>query len=358
MKLFAAACLAAVGLFAQADARTLFEQAAAALQGGDLSSAEAGFNEFLKLQPAHVAALGNLGVVYSRQGFPAKAAVVWEKALRSAPRDAGIRTNLGLAYLRLEAYSKAKAALAPVETPQARELYANSLLYLGEPAQAEQILQGLTQSPGAIYSLAVAQLKQGKRPAAAMTMERLLDAALSKDKAGFLRGKAYYESGLFDDALTAFNTVQGREPGLPLEKGKVYVSLRRAEEAERELRAAVAETPNDSEANYFLGALLVQQDRAAEGLPYLETAHKSRPEFWGTDYYLGRAHFQSRSYADAIRHLESARAKRSSEPQIDYQLSRAYQSAGRPADARAALARYRAAQANQRKAEEQALVIR
>jgi tetratricopeptide (TPR) repeat protein len=358
MKWIAAVSLAGALCAAQPDGRALFEQAALALQRGDLTAAEAGFSAFLKQQPAHVGALGNLGVVYSRQGLPAKAAAVWERALRSAPADVGLRTNLGLAYLRLEDYTKARTVLEPVNTPQARELYANSLLYLGEPERAEQILSTLTASPGALYSLAVARLKLGKREAASEAMERLLDQSLDKDQANFLRGKAYYESGLFDEALAAFDAVKLPQPGLALERGKLFVSLRRAEAAEQALRAAVAEASRDAEANYFLGALLVQQDRAPEGLPFLETALAAKPGFWGTHYYLGRAHLQARRYAASIRELEAARAARSTEPQIAYQLSRAYQAAGRPADARAALARFRAAQAARQKSEQEALVIR
>lgn len=78
-----------------------FEQAASALRRGDLPEAERLCASFVAAQPRHVGGLGNLGVVYLRQGLPARAEEIWEPALRLAPRDPGLRTNLGLAYLRL-----------------------------------------------------------------------------------------------------------------------------------------------------------------------------------------------------------------------------------------------------------------
>src|SRR2546429_7364905 len=59
-----------------------------------------------------------------------------------------------------------------------------------------------------------------------------------------------------------------------LELGKVYISLRRREEAEKELRAALDQDGEDTSAIYFLGALYVQNGEYRKSVPLLEQAHK------------------------------------------------------------------------------------
>lgn len=353
---FVAACFWGV-LWSQTP-QAQFERAASALQRGDLAAAEKLFSAFVSGQPRHVGGLGNLGVVYSRQGLPAKAAEVWERALRLAPGDAGLRTNLGLAYLRLEEYGKARMVLEPVGTSQGRELYATAQLYGGDVAGAVRVLEGLGAAPGVIYLRAVAELKLGRKAEAAALFARLVDGALSADQVSFLRGKAAYETGSFEEALESLLAVKGALPGLALERGKVYVSLRDASRAEEQLRAAVRETPLDAEANYFLGALLVQQERGAEGLEFLRNALRARPSFWGSHFYLGRGLMAAGKAGEAVVALERARALRPEEAQIDFQLSKALAAAGRGAESKAALARFRAAREKHREAEREALVLK
>lgn len=353
----AAACLCSV-LMAQSAPQAQFEQAAAALQRGDLEAAERLFAEFVKVQPRHVGGLGNLGVVYSRQGLPAKAAEVWERALRLAPSDPALRTNLGLAYLRLEEFPKAREVLTPVSTAQGRELFATAQLFAGDPRAAMATLAPLASSSGVLYLRAVAQLKLGLRDDAAATFAQLVESSLNADQVAFLKGKALYESGAFEEAIATFAAVKTALPGLALERGKAYVSLRDSARAEEELRAAIGETPLDAEANYFLGAILVQQDRAAEGIAMLEKSLRARPAFWGTHFYLGRGYLALKKPKDAIAALERARVLRPEEAQVDFQLSRAYTAAGQAASARVALERYRKAREAHREAEREALVLR
>ena len=357
---FVAACLFGVlwGQSSQPAPQAQFEQAASALQRGDFGAAERLFVSFVAGQPRHVGGLGNLGVVYSRQGLPAKAAEVWERALRLAPGDPGLRTNLGLAYLRLEEYGKARGVLETVGSAQGRELFASALLYGGDAAGAARVLEGLGPAPGVIYLRAVCALKLGRKDEAAGLFGQLVDGALGADQVAFLRGKAAYETGSFEEALECLLAVKGTLPGLALELGKVYVSLRDAEKAEARLRAAVGETPLDAEANYFLGALLVQQDRSSEGLVFLQNALRARPSFWGSQFYLGRGLMGVGKAREAVAALERARALRPEEAQIDFQLSKALAAAGRVAESRAALGRFKAAREKHREAEREALVLK
>ena len=71
-------------------------------------------------------------------------------------------------------------------------------------------------------------------------------------------------------------------PGVHLELGKVYISLRRTDDAIRELELALKESPGDADASYFLGGLLAQGERYTEAIPYLERAQKGEARFLGS----------------------------------------------------------------------------
>ena len=95
-------------------------------------------------------------------------------------------------------------------------------------------------------------------------------------------------------------------PGVHLELGKVYISLRRTDDAIRELELALKENPGDADASYFLGGLLAQEDRYAEAIPYLERARKAKPDFWAPYFYLGKAKLRLEQPAEAVVLLQRA----------------------------------------------------
>ena len=66
MKSAACLCLCALFLCAADPAKEVFDGAARALAAGDYETAERGFQSVLRQQPGNIAALSNLGVIYSR----------------------------------------------------------------------------------------------------------------------------------------------------------------------------------------------------------------------------------------------------------------------------------------------------
>jgi tetratricopeptide (TPR) repeat protein len=114
--------------------------------------------------------------------------------------------------------------------------------------------------------------------------------AAGAERAQFLLGKANYEATMFPQAEESFLEVlrlNPKFPGVHLELGKVYISLRRNDDAIRELELALKENPGDADASYFLGGLLAQNDRYEEDVPYLERARMAKADFWAPEYYLG-----------------------------------------------------------------------
>src|SRR5262249_29513771 len=89
---------------ATAPAERAFQKASEALRAGDYVAAESGFNQVLRLEPANISAMGNLGVVYTRTHRFALAINIYKRALRLSPADSGILLNAGLAYLKQNDY--------------------------------------------------------------------------------------------------------------------------------------------------------------------------------------------------------------------------------------------------------------
>ena len=123
-------------------------KAVRALGAGDYQTAERGFQSVLREQPRNIAALSNLGVIYSRTNRADRAIAIYRRALQVSPDDTAILLNLGLVYLRQEAHSKALplferiVAIDPQHL-QARQLLAVCRVYVGQLAPAIRDLESL-----------------------------------------------------------------------------------------------------------------------------------------------------------------------------------------------------------------------
>ena len=348
----------------------IFVSASQALQAGRLTEAEQGFLSVLQREPSNVGALGNLGVIYSRGDQPTKAISVYQRALKLAPAEPGLLLNLGLAHLKIDDFAQAKPLFAQlVRQPgsrqaQARELLAITQLQTGEIAAALAALTELAAAPSpstaVLHFLALGHLKQGDKQAAAGVLDRLF-ALLPPARGHYLQGRVWYDAAVFDNALASYQKAAAIEPALPglaLETGKTQLSLRNAPAAEKSLRAAHAASPNNAEAAYFLGALLVQNGKPAEGAPLLKQVRSQRPDLWGTSYYLGKASLALGRAAEAIPLLQEALRHSPRESAVHYQLARALQAAGRGAEAKQAFAAVRRLQSGSETAPLEPLVLR
>jgi Tfp pilus assembly protein PilF len=80
------------------------EQAADAMHKGDLDVAALNLRRALELDPHSLAALNNLGIVLSREGKPAEAIPLYQRALKVSPEDMATKRNLAVAYFKAERY--------------------------------------------------------------------------------------------------------------------------------------------------------------------------------------------------------------------------------------------------------------
>ena len=327
----------------------LFDRAVRALAAANYPLAESLFQQVLRREPDNLGAWGNLGVVYSRQNLPVKAVETYQRALRLAPAEPGLLLNLGLAYLKLDQHAAAKPLFARLAatSAQARELHAICQLQTGEIAAARETLEAILDSPASYHFLALAYAKEQKLEQARRILDQLF-TRLPPAQAHYLEGRVWYDATLFDRALASYEraaTHDPKLPGLALELGKTHLSLRQDEAAERYLRQALAASPADTEARYFLGALLVQRGQFEPALPLLESVQVARPDLWGTSYYLGKAQLALGKPALALPQLRQAARRAPAEAPVQFQLARALQALGRTAEAAQAFARVRQLQA-------------
>lgn len=140
-----------------------------ALSAGDYTAAERGFEQVLGLEPNHIGAMGNLGVVYSRTNRTAQAIEVYARALKLSPHGQGLQLNLGLVYLKEERHHDAlplfvQALHTNPTSRQLQELAATCQLYTGQVDEAVAALEKLHHAEpgdsGAAYLLGIGYLKQ------------------------------------------------------------------------------------------------------------------------------------------------------------------------------------------------------
>jgi tetratricopeptide (TPR) repeat protein len=350
MRSVACLCLCAFLLGGAESAKDVFDGAVRALAAGDYETAERGFQSVLRAEPRNVAALGNLGVVYSHTNRADQAITVYRRALQLSPDDKAILLNLGLVYLKQEAHSKAIPLFARVveldpQHMQARQLLAVCRAYAGQLAPAIRDLEALhataPRDENILFLLGFVYLRNHDSEKAKAVFQQMFET-VGPVRAQFLIGKANVEALVFPQAEESFSEVLRLDPDFPgahLELGKVYISLRRNDDAMRELELALEANPGDGDASYFLGSLLVQESREAEGIPYLERATKLKPDFWAPYYYLGKAKVRLGQPAEAVAPLQRAAALKPDEASVYYDLWRALKGCGREAEARRALLR-------------------
>jgi tetratricopeptide (TPR) repeat protein len=352
MKLAACLCLWALFLCAAEPVKEVFDRSARALAAADYQSAERGFQSVLHVEPRNVAALSNLGVIYSRTSRADQAITVYRRALQLNPDDQALLLNLGLVYLRREEHSRALPLFARViaidpQHQQARQLLALCRAYAGQLEPAIRDLEALRaaapRDENILFLLGFAYLKNHDPERARAIFERMLELA-GPVRAEFMAGKANYEAALFPQAEESFLQVlrlDPRFPGVHLELGKVYISLRRTDEAIRELQLVLKENSGDVDASYFLGGLLVQGNHYQEGIPYLERVKAAKPDFWAPYLYLGKAKLLLAQPAEAVVLLQRAVKLNPDEASAYYLLARALTACGRGSEAHQAFLRVR-----------------
>jgi Flp pilus assembly protein TadD len=348
----------------------LVEQAEAAMQHNDFTTAEAALQKVVAAKPDDYRAWFDLGYVYNATQRRADAIDAYRKAVTAKPDVFESNLNLGLLlakqgdsaeaakYLKAatqlkptdkpeEGLSRAWQALGRVEeasdpqlalvaygeaaklTPQDPEPHLAAAQLLGRQnhpdgaAREYQAAIGLDPtSTAAMSGLVTVFIAQKKYSEAEAALHRLLTANPQNSSAHLQLARVLSAEGKNDEAALALKAAgEGNpdDPHVALELGTIYQKADKNAEAEQQFRIAVQKLPQDPEAHYALGALLMVERKYVESQQELLTALKLKPDLADAYGNLAVVAAANKDYVLALRALD-ARAKYLPEIPVTYFL--------------------------------------
>ncbi|MBF0612058.1 MAG: glycosyltransferase family protein [Magnetococcales bacterium] len=221
----------------------MFNEAVARHQANQLLQAEALYRAILALEPGHVSASYNAGVLLQTQGRQEEAVLFYKNAVTVKPDYSEAYCNLGTALQDLGRLDEAVA------------IYQQAISIRPDFAMA-------------YCNLGVALKMQGKLPESIQAYQQAIRLNPQYDWAYANMGAAYMDMGLLDESLAAAQKAITLNPTMIMgyfNLGTVYKGLNRLSEAEQIFRQAIALQPSFVEAHFVLGQVLLTQGRLAEG---------------------------------------------------------------------------------------------
>ena len=270
------------------DPQAAYARAVALQQAGDLDGAVRAYREVLAADPRNALVRSNLGAALSSLGRYEEAIGAYREALAVAPGDARIRTNLALAYYKSAEIPRAAQELQALHDAQPGELrttllLADCRLQLGEYEKVEALLRPLEATHAGDrtvqYLLGMALVRGGKTAEGQQRIEKLMHDGDSAE-GQYLLGSASFMAKDYPKAVEHLGQALAGNPALPGLRafyGQSLLFTGDAEGAEAAFRAALAKTPNDYDAVFYLASILANRRRSAEARPLAERAVQLRP---------------------------------------------------------------------------------
>jgi tetratricopeptide (TPR) repeat protein len=342
----------------------VFREGAEALRAGDLDHAEKYFRQVLAAEPGSAPALSNLGVVAMRRQHWAEAVRLLTQASKAAPKVAGIRLNIGLAYYRenrydlavapLESVVREKAAnlgpanVTPAAQGQARYLLGLCYFFTGKYTEAAHTLEFLWPEQAGnfayLYVLGVAA-DHAKLPD---LEKRALDhlVAIGGDTAQFhlFMGKAHLNRDENVEAVSELSHAAALDPKLPFvhyHLGVAYLKQQDYERAKAEFQKDIALEPDLPFSYDQLGLLLFQAGNDADSEKSYQEALRHDPNFLSADMGLARVRQRQGQYSEALRSADAAEKLAPESAQVQSLRGQILEKLGRHAQAQTAFAQYR-----------------
>jgi cytochrome c-type biogenesis protein CcmH/NrfG len=257
-------------------------------QPAELENAVRAYRDHLARNPGDAKVRSNLGAVLAALGRYGEAIQAYQEALAVAPADPVIRMNLALAFYKSADVPRAAEELDSLHREQPGELrttllLADCRLRLGEYETVIGLLRPVEaadpDNQAVLYMLGMALIRSGKAEEGQLRVERLMQGGDTAE-AHYLLGAASFMGREYPRALQDLSKALALEPRLPSLRsyyGQALLFTGDPEGAERVLREALADDPNDYEANYYLASILAVRKRPAEARPLAEHALQLRP---------------------------------------------------------------------------------
>jgi len=260
------------------DPQAWFAKGQAALQSGDLDTAETAFRKVLMADPQAGSAYANLGVIAMRRKDWDHAITLLHKAEKLEPKIAGIRLNMGIVEYRRGNYAAAIAPLSSVlrdqpDSQQARYLLGLCQVFTKKFAEAVTVLEPLWSEKSNdvlyLYLYDIAAVESGQKELDEKILSRMVAVGGGTPEFHLIMGKAFLNRFEVAEGKAELELAAAGNPDLPylhLNLGITYMRMGDNERAEAEFRRDIALEPDLADNYEQLGVLYsrMQRDEDAE----------------------------------------------------------------------------------------------
>jgi tetratricopeptide (TPR) repeat protein len=300
------------------DPKASFAQGQAALQSGDLATAEAAFRRVLAVDPQSGAAYANLGVIAMRRKEWDHALSLLQKAEKLEPNMSGIRLNIGLVKYRRGDYVAAIVPLASVvrdqpDSQQARYLLGLCHVFTEHYADAVAVLEPLWPQMSNdftyLYVLDIAAHNAGKNDLDEKALRRLVEVGAKTPEFHLILGKAYLNREELDKAIAELEIAAAANSNLPyvhFSLGLAYMRKRDDERGESEFRKDIAIEPDLPDNYEQLGLLYTQLQKNDEAEHFFRESLRFNAHMPVSLLGLGRLYQRRGKNREALIALDAA----------------------------------------------------
>jgi Flp pilus assembly protein TadD len=297
------------------DPDLLFKRAIDAQQHGDFSSAISDYRKVIELRPEDAQARVNLGAALAHENKFDEAIEMYRSAFPLLKNKNMVLMNLALAYYKKGDFEHAREQFAVLHDAQPEDvrvviLLGDCNLHLAKPDAALNILKPLenkfSSNMDFEFVLGSALIKTGRRRDGVARIEKVAESGPTPD-AYLLAGATLLDLNEFEQARHDLEEALRLAPALPGIYSLVGIARDKTgdvKNAESAFREALKTSPDDFQANLYLGAILYKRRDTTDAKVYLDRALLLKPKDSMARYEAAMLKSTTGDYATAARELE------------------------------------------------------
>ena len=295
----------------QTESRDVYAEAASAFQQGRLAEAEQKLRSATAVEPDRPDLLGLLALVLDAKKDYDEAEPFHQRALKLAPRSAGLWNNFGNHHLARGNEDQARSAFVQVLAIEPGHANANlqlARIALSHNQGAEALHYLETLKPSDQSGIAVQLLRArclhsaGQSDAAMAIVDRLEQDEAGDARLAFSLGGALAEWGRYDRAEAAFSRALETDPANVDILHNVGLAALRAghlDRAQRVFEVAMQQSPDDVESIFNLGRVHAAKGDSETALVLLARARRLAPSRPDLLVYLARMYEEAGFFSGA-----------------------------------------------------------
>jgi tetratricopeptide (TPR) repeat protein len=337
------------------------------LQERKLDEAFRQFSAVLSIDAKNAEAQANLGVIEFLRANCKSATLDFEKALQLSPKLWNVEALLGFCELRLgengEGQRHLEQAFPKLSDSKLRVQAGLFLIQLyrqiGNVERATATIIRLQKLDGENVDVQYA----GYRLYSDLADQAITAVSMVHPDSARMRqiiAQRFVEGGNLQAAIKAYREALQIDPhltGAHFELGEALLHNPSAvpaqsAEARKELEAALADDPNDAEAECLLGELLLKSSHEKDAEEHFYRALSLQPRNPDAHLGVGKIYLSSKEFEKALIEFQTVTATDPSNSQAHYLLSRAYFRLGRVNEANRELAIFRTLSASKKQLED------